>query len=522
MAKTRSQYVAMNTSIGFLYKILDAVMQFALRTVFIYTLGVEYAGVSSLFTSILSMLSLAELGLGSAITYALYAPIKSGDTRQIARLMNFYRFTYRLVAAVVFFGGLCLIPFLNVIVTKVPNVRESLTLLYVLYLLKSASSYLLIYRSALLTASEKRYVISLTDCAFLVIRIAVQLVLLFVFRDFLLYLIAEITFSLLRNVAISRFAKRSQPILAQYADEQLPREEKHAFLVNVAAMAMYNISLIAIRATDDIVISSMIGTAVVGLVANYKSLRFSLESMMDQFYSALAPSIGTSAANPENSGEKQYAVFRNIQFLSFWSSCFCSCALAVLMEPFIRDIWLGADYLLPGAVMFSLIIDFYVNNTVRIFSSFRNGNGLFVQGKWCPVYMAFINVALSFALAKPLGAFGVLIATVISRLATQFWYDPKLVFGQLFHRSLKTYYATYFQHTFITLVCCVLTCWLGSLVSLPNRYLSFAVLVVICLIVPNGVIWLLYRKTEPFQYCQRKIYGAINKMKKKRGKGLRL
>ena len=227
MSKTRSQYVALNTSMGLVYKILSAVLQFALRAVFIYTLGVEYAGVSSLFTSILSMLSLAELGLGSAITYALYAPIKSGDTRQIARLMNFYRFTYRLVAAVVFFGGLCLIPFLNVIVTKVPNVRESLTLLYVLYLLKSASSYLLIYRSALLTASEKRYVISLTDCAFLVIRIAVQLVLLFVFRDFLLYLIAEITFSLLRNVAISRFAKRSQPLLAQYADEQLPREEKH-------------------------------------------------------------------------------------------------------------------------------------------------------------------------------------------------------------------------------------------------------------------------------------------------------
>ncbi|MEG2701128.1 MAG: hypothetical protein RSA65_00835 [Clostridia bacterium] len=505
MKKSRAQRVAMNTTAGFASKLLGFFVQFFLRAVFIRSLGIEYSGVSSLFTSILSMLSLAELGLGSAITFALYTPLQKGDMRQVARLMNFYRLAYRLVAALVFFGGLCLVPFLDLIIKDVPNIKENITLLYVLYLFQSASSYLLIYRSALLTASQSRYIISIVESVTLVVSTVVEVILLLVFRNFLLYLLACIVFNLLRNIVTSLLAKQRFTPDAQYAHEHLPPEEKRAFLLNVAAMAMYNIAKVAIKATDDIVISSMLGTAIVGFVGNYKIIRSGIDGMIDQFHAALIPSVGNLATTSEGNAAGQYRVFQTVNFLSFWVCCCCCCAFFVLMDPFIADFWLGASYVMPAPIKASIILDFYIANMLYACGTFRNANGLFVQGKWCPAIMAAINVVLSFALVKPLGAFGVLIATAISRIVTQFWYDPRLLFRKLFNRPLREYFVVYLQYAFITLICCAASYGLASLVPNQHKLLHLAALALICLIIPNGVICLLYHRTPQFQYCKAKL-----------------
>ena len=210
MSKSRVVNSAVNTIFNFSVKLFDFGIKFVLRTVFIYTLGMQYVGVSGLFTDILSVLSFVELGIGSAITYALYKPLAENDEEKLGKLMHFYKWAYRIVALVILICGLLVVPFLSKIVTNVPDIKESITIIYILYLSNTVCSYLLIYRSTILSASQKQYEISKISICISMIKCTIESILLVVFKNFIFYLLLEILFSVSQNIWISRKANYIQ------------------------------------------------------------------------------------------------------------------------------------------------------------------------------------------------------------------------------------------------------------------------------------------------------------------------
>ena len=514
---SRTLHTVINTSASTAARVVNILLNFVLRTIFIRTLGIQYTGVSGLFTSVLTALSLAELGIGSAITYSLYKPIANRDCRQVARLMNFFKLAYRLVALIVAVAGTCVIPFLGYIVKDIPDIKESVTLIYVLYLLNTVLSYLLIYKSVLLTASQNSYKISLVDIMVDFSRIVINTVLLLIFKNFILYLIVNVGCSVLRNVVISAIAGKDYMQLKEYRNERLPKAERNRLLADIGALAMYTVSGVILGATDDIIISTILGTSFVGIVSNYKLIKGSVDGFLSQFYSALTPSVG-NLATESAAGDVQFDVFKKINFASFWVTCFCTTALFSLMDTFIGSVWLGEEFLLPY-ITIAIVMDFYVTNMIRPVATFRTANGLFVQGKWRPLIMAILNIIFSILLAYPLGVFGVIIATALSRITTQAWFDPWLVYRNVFQKKLSSYLLLYGKYLLITLICCCSVLFLSYLLPIGNVFLKFVAQMCICMIVPNAVIYMIFRKSEELQYFIGALKAVLRKILKKRHKG---
>lgn len=509
--KSRARNTLLNTTAGMSAKIINILTGFIMRSVFIKTLGVEYAGVSSLFTDVLTVLSLAELGVSSAITYAMYKPVAQADTARINSLIRFYRNAYRIVAGTVLTVGLALIPLLGVMVPaekisdtiRGDEIIDKLVLIYVLYVVNSAVSYLMIYRSSILTAHQENRYISIVQMVISISRVSVECVILFVFKNYIAYLIFAILITWTQNLLISLLAGKKHPEIDERKGKPLTREEKKKIFSDIGALMMYKISTAITNGCDSVIISSILGSTLVGFVGNYTMITQKVNTVVNQFFSSAVPSIGNLAA--ESDGDHQHKTFTILQFISFWLGCFCTTCFVTLMNPFVR-LWLGGEYVMPIGLAMTLSAYFYLTSMIHPINSFRTSNGLFVQGKFRPVIMVIINIALSIALALAWGkedavkgVIGVKLATIIAQLVTIQWFDPWLVYKNVFKKPLRSYFISFGTYTAFTAAVCAGCYGLCSLINTGSSLITFILRAMVCVIIPNAAIILVFRKTPQYE-----------------------
>lgn len=499
MQKSRTSYVIKNTGAGIVVKVISILMAFILKTVFIKVLGIQYTGVSSLFTDVLTILSFAELGIGSAITYALYKPVADDDIIQIAKLMNFYKMAYRFVTFTVLTIGIIFIPFLDLLVNGVPDIKEDIRLIYVLYLINTSCSYLLIYKSSILVAKQKKYVVSLYEGFFSVIRMIIGVFNIVFTRNFVAYLVVDIILTVLQNYAISRISDREYQ---ENKSLRLSKAERSIIFADIGALAMYQISGVVLAGTDSIVISSMLGTSLVGYLSYYKLLSNGITSICQQFFTGANASVGNLAV--EGDREKQYELFKELNFGIFWISVFCASAMFLLLNPFI-ELWLGKKYVMSQYIAMFIALDFYVTNMVRVVALFRTSNGLFVYGKYRPIVMSIINVILSVVFGYLWGVEGVLAATVISRVATQSWYDSNLIYRKVFKKNYFEYLVKYILFLATLGLCVTLEWWICNCFFKTSFVTKFFVAV----LVPNIVIPILWGQSQSFKMFFIRVKGMV-------------
>ena len=212
--------------------------------------------------------------------------------------------------------------------------------------------------------------------------------------------------------------------------------ERKKLFSNVMALAMYQVSGVIVNSTDSIIVSAFLGTGIVAFMSNYRLIIRSVDGFIVQITASLTPSIGNYVASNELN-DKQVVIFRKVSFISFCITLLSSMMLLFLTNPFI-SIWLGKEYVLNNSILVLFVIDYILVNLVRPVATFRNANGLFVQGKWRPMVMAIMNIVLSLLLVNRFGITGVLLGTIISRLLTQTWFDPLILYKYAFNRSLKS------------------------------------------------------------------------------------
>lgn len=497
MKESRISNVLKNSSANLIYKGVHIILQFVLRTAFIVILGKEYAGITTLFTDILQVLSLMELGIGTAMLYALYEPIANGDRVRINALMNFYKKAYCTIGLLILFVGISVVPFLNYLVTDVPGITENIKIIYIIYVVTTASSYFLIYKSAILRANQKSRVISFIDTIVYTIEALLEVILLLIFKRFYAYLFTHFIFSIIRNVILSYYTERRyRSYICDKTAELLPQETKSLFK-DVAALAVYKISGKVIYSTDSIVISAFIGTQEVAVIGNYNLIINSLRTAIELVVDSAKASIGNLAVT--STKEKQEAVFRQMNFIAFWIACFFCTCLFVLLNSFIGDIWLDRTYTFRNNIVIVLVINFFIAVMVYPVEAFRTANGLFVYGKYRPAIMTILNIFLDIVFVHIWGILGVLLATAISRLLTQVWYDPYLIYNRVFRKTPWEYYKEYFIYVILTVITCTATGWLTNIVVICNAYIYFIYKMLIAIIVPNLLLIMVYHKTSEFQ-----------------------
>ena len=509
MAESRKKNSIKNVIMGLSVQIVTALLTFVTRTIFIKILGEEYLGINGLFTNILAVLSLAELGIGTAIVYSMYQPIKENDTTKLTALVNYYKKLYNIIAIIVLVVGLLILPFLDIIV-QLDKPIEHLHLYYVLFLLNSVISYICVYKTSITIATQKEYKLKVYNIIFSFLQFILQILVLLIFKNFALYLVVQIFTSLMCNIAKMKKSEKMFPFIK--GKETLEKKDKISIWNNIKSLFLYQIGSVMLNNTDNILISILIGTVYVGYYSNYIMIITTITTFTSLIFTSLQASIGN--LNVEASEKRKYFIFKVIDFMGFWIYGFCAICFAILFQDFI-SLWIGKEFLLTKAVMYTCVFNFYLQGVLYPIWCYRYTTGLFNHTKYAMLIVIIINIILSIILGNILGLFGILIATSIARLSTNMWFEPYKLFKEYFKKNVGKYYLTQLRNIIIVVILVILLNVICSQISLTNNILSFVIKCVLCVIVPNTVFFIIFRKTEEFDYLKQIVKSFYFKLKGK-------
>ena len=506
----RSENSVRNSLFAIVGQAVSLIFGFVTRIYFVRLLGEAYLGVNGVFCSVLSLLSLTELGLGSAITYALYKPLAEGESEAAGRIMNLYARAYRFVALTITALGLCLVPFLGMITRSVPQV-EHITLIYLLFLANSAASYLFSYRRALITAAERDWRNSVNTSIFSVLQNLLQLLIIIFTQNYLLYLAAQLICTLASNLEISRAASRMFPYLGRV--KGLPdRETTDGIIKNTKAMFVNRFGSVAVTGTDNLLIAS-VDVVLVGLYSNYLLILQTVQTILSQVMSAVTASVGNLLVGGDK--ERSAEIYSDISFAAAWLYGFSAIALDCLMTRFIR-IAFGGGLEIPEAAVHLMALNFYLNGIRQPNLMFINAAGLFGPIRFKGFVEAAVNLGVSaLFLSLGMGLFGVLLGTTVSHFATSLWWEPMCVDKYcLGNKSAQRFALGNLAWGGVTLICWLLTRILCGL--MPESIFGFALAVLIVLILPNLICLAAYHRTAQFGFFKNILIRLINKFTRRK------
>ena len=495
---SRFQNTWKNFRFGVAAQIVITLLGFVSRTIFIRVLSEDYLGVNGLYASILNVLSLTELGLSDIVVYSLYKPLAEGDEKQLTALMGYYKTIYRVIALAVAVIGLALVPVLRLLVKSEID-QYHLVLYYLMFLTNSVCSYLLVYKSSIIHADQKRYLISGYEMLFKFLTVALQVVCLLAFRNFTVYLFIQIAMTVTNNLFISRKADQLYPFLKK--KEPLDQEKKKSIFRDVRYMFSYKAGGQLLNSTDNLYISSLISTATCGLYDNYLMIQGMVSAYTTIISQSVLGSLGNLNATAEPRQKKQ--VFDAYSMAFTWIATFCSAALLVMYNPFIL-LWAGEKWLLPMQTVAVICLNFFLPNVLVPVWNFRNTTGLFRETKNILLYAAAINLVLSYLLGVRWGLTGILAATSVSRLLTSFWFEPYILHKKVFATSSMPFFLRQAVHLAIVAVSFLLISWVSRLASL-GPWGDFFLKGILCVIIPNVLVLAVNGKTESFRYLKNKL-----------------
>lgn len=496
MEASRTSNSLKNMAFGIGSQILSILLGFFTRWMFIYLLGKEYLGVSGLFSNILSLLSLANLGFETAIVYSLYKPLAENDMTSVKGYMHLFKRVYLVMGFIVFALGCALMPFLPHLINGEVSIPENLYCIYLLFLFQSSTSYFLSYKQSLLTASQQNRVITIYHSIFMVLRNLSEMAVLLIFHAYIPALICTTAMQILENAWIAKATDRKFPFLTDASNGFLSKEQKRSLSENVRSLFLYKISGTIISSTDNILISKFQGLSSVGLYSNYAYIVDVIRTFLSYIFYSMTASIGNYHAT--ESKEANEKMFYNLFFSSFWLYGFTGICLGVLLNPFI-SIWIGNDYLLEDWIVFVIIINYYTAGVQYAATTYREVSGLFKVGKYRPLIAAALNIVFSIIMAYPLGIAGIILGTVLSRLCVYFWYDPYIIHKKLFSRSLNHYFITYFVYAFVALAAGLICFFISRYIPTNSPVLSLILNMIVCTVIPNLLFYLIFRKKTEFQ-----------------------
>lgn len=501
-----------NTTYAACGQIFVTIFSFVNRTIFIKILGANYLGVNGLFSNVLSMLSLAELGIGSAIIYNMYKPLAEKDENKIKALMNVYASAYHIIGCIIAILGIILVPFLNYLIKDKPNIPH-LTIIYLMFLGNSVTTYFFAYKSSIIIADQKSYINTINQMKFTLIQNVIQIILLITTKNYFLYLGVQVACSFMTNISISIKCDKIYPFLKNEKKEYLSKQDKGKLYKDIKAMMAHKMGAVIVNGTDNFLISAFVGVYFVGLYSNYIMIINTINLFIEQVFTAVTASVGNLTV--EESNEKSYSIYKKILFINFWMYGFCSISLWILINPFIA-MWIGSKFNMGKNIVLMIVINFFIGGMRKTTLMFRDTLGLFWNDRFVPCFEATINLVISIILVKNFGIIGVIIGTFISTMTTCFWVEPYIVYKHGFKKSLKEYIARYAIYAMVTIIAAVITQLACSIFN-TYTFMSIVERGVFCLIIPNILFAILFFKTEEFKYSVSLLNKIKYKLKNKRG-----
>lgn len=511
---TRTQASLKNLFTAFIGQAAGILISFIARRAFLDCLDEQYLGISGLFSNIITVLSLAELGVGSAMTFALYKPLAENDIPLIKSLMGLYKKAYNAIGAAVLVLAVIFVPIYPLFMDEVPHIPH-LTAIYLLYAANTGVSYFFTYKRTLIICDQKRYVATIYRYSFYFALNVAQIVALYATKNYLLFTALQLVFTVLENIAVSRAADKMYPYLKEKDILPLPEDIFADIKKNIKAMLMHKIGGIVVMSTDNILISKLVGIVSTGIYSNYYLITSALEKVINQIFTSLSAGVGDLNAADKDKSRLMTSFYR-VFFMNFWIMGFSFVCLVCLFNPFIC-LWLKTDSLIFGmdtAVLISAV--FFLTGMRKTVLTYREAAGAFYYDRYKPIVESVVNIIASVILARYMGVSGIFLGTVISTLTVCIWVEPYVLFKHVFRSSPKKYFCRLLLYTAVTAAVCALTYFVCGLISIPSPLWNFIARVLVCAILPNIIFLALFGRTEEFSFFLKLIRDIFSgKLRKK-------
>ncbi|MCQ2484696.1 MAG: oligosaccharide flippase family protein [Clostridia bacterium] len=497
-SRTKNSIINLIVTLG--CQFLTLILNFVVRTYFINILGTSNLGINGLFSNILTVLSLAELGIGSAIGFSLYKPVAENDKDRISALMYFYKKAYRYIAVIVTIVGVILVPFLKHLVKSSIDMKLVI-IYYLLYLANTVFSYLLSYKATLLYVDQKNYITRISSTIFNVVQNAAQLAVLFLTRSYVYYIVVLICCTLLNNIVIASVVDKQYSFIKKNKT-RLNKDEQKSIFANIKAMFFYKIGGVLVNNTDNILISKIINTATVGFFSNYTLVINSVMTYVDLIIGSATGSIGNFNAGASKKDSQK--LFEAVSLFDYWICSFCAVGFYTVINDFIT-VWLSTTkYLLDEKTLIAIVLNTFIMGVSTSTATFRSTTGLFKETKYIFMFTAVLNIFFSIVLGIKFGLCGIIFATSIAKLLTNFWYEPYMLYNKCFEMSCKTHFLKRGLIAVLTFSCCAGLKYLFSFFPPTNKFILLSKAVIVT-VVTNLVFFIVYHKTEEFKFIVSKL-----------------
>lgn len=490
----RTKNAVRNIKSGIILKLYQMLVPFLMRTLMIYHLGVQYLGLNSLFSSVLQVLNLAELGVGSAMVYSMYKPIADDDSTTICALMKLYRTYYRIIGLVIAVVGALITPFIpRLIAGDVPSDIN----IYILYLLNLGATvlsyWLFSYKNSILQAHQRTDIANKVLMLTSTIQYVLQIIVLLVFKNYYYYLIVALGTQVLTNIVTALAADKLYP---QYqpkgninpdAVKQINQKIKDLFTTKIGT--------IVVASADTIVISAFMGLTDLAIYQNYYFIMNAVSAFIMIMFSSILAGVGNSLVTETK--EKNYQDFNLLTFMACWLLCVCTCCFAGLYQPFI-ELWVGRELLLPFGCMLLFCVFFYIHQLSMVWATMKDAAGIWHEDRFRQLIAAAVNLTLNITLVNCIGMYGILLSTIMSYLIVSMPWLLRNLFSLLYQRSAMGYLKRLSSYVAVALVSCALVSIVCEQLVLMDGILGLLIRGVICVVIPNLLLMIFFRRTDEY------------------------
>ena len=486
--ESRSKKSARNIATGFAGRLVMLIFAFVTKTIFIRLLGAEYNGVSGLYSNILSILSLSELGIGNVLNYSLYQALNEKNELKIRSLVYYFKKIYIAIAIAIFMIGLLLLPVLPYIVNSSLPYKE-LAVYYLLYLLNSVVSYFVVYKTTVISADQNSYIITLCDTISTLVMYIIQIVYLMIFHNFIGYLLIQVMCTIIRNAVLICIAEKKYPYL------KVKQVDKYTFdrrkiIDNIKSTFIYKISTVALNNIDNILISVMVSTVAVGYYSNYWMIVSFIGAFVSAFILGITASLGN--LNARNDKEASFQMFSILMLIFNFIGTVVACCFLNCIQVFI-PVWIGKECVMPFSWVIVIVFNNYLNQIMNPCWMFVETMGLFREVRYLMPISALLNLIFSVILGQKFGVPGILIATQLAKLFSEYWYEPRILFRKKFQQSELKFYAKQLKQMTISLFTMITTYLVCKM--LPETFGWIFVRAIFCTVFALIVVWVTNRNS---------------------------
>jgi len=503
----RTKNTIRNMSFGLLGRVINLILPFIIRTIILQKLGVEYVGLGSLFSSILQVLSVAELGFSSAIIFSLYRPAAEENINEICEWLTLYKRIYQIVGGVILIAGLAILPFLSLLIKGEHPADINLYILYLIYLFNTVISYFAFaFKEVLLIVYQRRDILSTIEIIINITRSIVQIIVLLVSENYYLYIIWLPIFTFITNLFVEFITRQRYPELK--CVKHIKKEKLAGISNQIKGVALGKLSLVARNAFDSIILSTLCGLTTVTMYSNYYYVFSSVSTILAVLIQSMSASVGNSIAI--ESKKKNLSDHNKIDFYYMWIAGLCCVCMTCLYQPFML-MWVGDNLMLPQHTMILFCIYFYVNQLGQIRSIYSEAAGLWWKFRYITIGEMIANLLLNFILGFWLEIDGIIIATIITAFISSFVGITLVTFKNYFQVSAIQYFINNLFYMAITFLCCLISLVICRNIKI-NNIVGFGLRILVCIILPNIIYFISFFMIPQYRNYMKELKNIIYRL----------